>query len=79
MYVKKYVLRQIFSHFLDFGRNHKAKLWSLEIVGELNNYPVKISLPAQVGWMISKGVICFSCNSKNFNRKKEYSLIIILI
>ena len=56
MYVKKYVLRQIFSHFLDFGRNHKAKLWSLEIVGELNNYPVKISLPAQVGWMISKGV-----------------------
>lgn len=34
--------------FLDFGRNHKAKLWSLEVVGELNNIPVKITLPTQV-------------------------------
>jgi len=32
----------------NFGRNHKAKLWSLEVVGELNNIPVKISLPTQV-------------------------------
>ena len=34
--------------FPDFGRNHKAKLWSLEIVGEVNNNPVKISIPVQV-------------------------------
>jgi len=32
----------------NFGRNHKAKLWSLEIVGEVNNNPVKISIPVQV-------------------------------
>ena len=40
--------------FIDFGRNHKAKLWSLEIVGELNNVPVKISLPAQVSYFVDK-------------------------
>ena len=41
--------RYIYVFYLtDFGRNHKAKLWSLEVVGELNNIPVKISLPTQV-------------------------------
>ena len=38
--------------FIDFGRNHKAKLWSLEVVGELNGLPVKISLPTQVNLIL---------------------------
>ena len=44
------IIKKIF--FIDFGRNHKAKLWSLEVVGELNGLPVKISLPTQVNLIL---------------------------
>lgn len=47
----------------DFGRNHKAKLWSLEIAGEVNQIPVKISLPVQV-------VACLR-NPKKLKRSKR--------
>jgi len=47
----------------NFGRNHKAKLWSLEIVGEVNRIPVKISIPVQV-------VACLR-NPKKLKRSKR--------